>query len=64
MRPQRRDLFFLAVIAAIVALAIVFPRAQAFLELAAREFRILWWLVILIAVLLYLGSLKNRRRDK
>ena len=59
---QRRDLLFFALIIGVVALAIVFPRAQAFVELAAREFRILWWLLVIAGVAIYLGTLKNRRR--
>ena len=35
-------------------LFLVFPRALTFLELAARELRYLWWLVLLVALGLWL----------
>jgi hypothetical protein len=44
----------LVVIAAAIALFFLFPKAFAFAELAARELRYLWWLVLLVALSLFL----------
>lgn len=38
---------FLIVAAAFAALFLLFPRALAFTEMAARELRYLWWLILL-----------------
>ena len=35
---------------AVVLLFVLFPRTLAFVELAARELRYLWWLVLLAAL--------------
>ena len=44
----------------VVTLCIFFPRFLAFLELAMRELRYLWWLILLVAVGTYLTF---RKRD-
>lgn len=41
------------VVALVVVLCLLFPRMLAFVELAARELRYLWWLVLLAAVGVY-----------
>lgn len=46
----RRNLALLATVLGAVVLCLVFPRVLAFVELAARELRYLWWLVLLLAV--------------
>ena len=38
----------------IAVLFLVFPRALAFVEMAARELRYLWWLILLIALAIWL----------
>ena len=38
----------------VVILCLLFPAAYAFVELAARELRYLWWLVLLLALAVWL----------
>lgn len=45
-------LFVLLVV--IVVLVLLFPPALKFVELAARELRYLWWLVLLLALAVWL----------
>ena len=40
--------------AVLAVLFLVFPRAYAFVEMAARELRYLWWLILLIALAIWL----------
>jgi hypothetical protein len=41
-------------LAVIVLLVLLFPPALKFVELAARELRYLWWLVLLLALAVWL----------
>jgi hypothetical protein len=41
-------------LAVIVVLVLLFPSALKFVELAARELRYLWWLVLLLALAAWL----------
>jgi hypothetical protein len=51
MNPRLRATIQLLVLVGVVALLFVlFPRTLAFAELAARELRYLWWLVLLVAL--------------
>lgn len=61
--PLRRKIAWLAATAMIVALCVIFPRVAAFAELAARELRYLWWLVLIAAVGFYLAFFAGRKRD-
>jgi hypothetical protein len=46
MNPRLRALLQLGIlVAVIVALFLLFPRAFGFVEMAARELRYLWWLI-------------------
>ena len=38
----------------ILVLFLVFPKAFAFVEMAARELRYLWWLILLVALAAWL----------
>jgi hypothetical protein len=38
----------------IVLLAVLFPPVMEFVEMAARELRYLWWLVLLVLIALWL----------
>ena len=44
----------LVLLAVLVALVLLFPPALKFVELAARELRYLWWLVLLLALAVWL----------
>ncbi len=55
MSPRARAVSQLAVLLAVViALVLLFPRAYAFVEMAARELRYFWWLVLLVALAIWL----------
>jgi hypothetical protein len=55
MSPRTRAILRVAVLLAVVGLLmLLFPRAYAFAEMAARELRYFWWLILLVGVwLLY-----------
>jgi hypothetical protein len=40
-----------------------FPRVLAFVELAARELRYFWWLILLVAVSVWLIFFFGKKRD-
>lgn len=48
--PSRSTITLLAAVGVMIALCLIFPRALAFVELAARELRYLWWLVLMLAL--------------
>jgi len=51
MNPRAIALLKLAVLLVVVTvLILLFPPAQEFVEMAARELRYLWWLVLLFAL--------------
>lgn len=55
MNPRARALLQIGVLAAVViVLCLLFPRAFAFVEMAARELRYLWWLILLVALAIWL----------
>ncbi len=55
MTPRNRTLIQLAVLVAVIGgLILFFPRALAFTEMAARELRYFWWLILLIALAIWL----------
>ena len=63
MNPRLRAVLQLLVLIGIVALLFfLFPRAFAFVEVASRELRYLWWLILLIALATWLIWSAGRRR--
>jgi len=55
MNPRVRATLQIGVLlSVIVVLFLVFPAALGFVEMAARELRYLWWLVLLIALATWL----------
>ena len=55
MNPRLRAALQVGVLLAVViVLFLVFPRALAFVEMAARELRYLWWLILLVALAIWL----------
>jgi len=55
MNPRVRATLQIGVLLlVIVVLFLVFPAALGFVEMAARELRYLWWLVLLIALATWL----------
>ena len=63
MNPRMRAIVQLGILAAVVVgLFLVFPRTYAFVELAARELRYLWWLILLVALAAWLIWGASRKR--
>jgi len=55
MNPRLRAALQVGVLLAVIAvLFLVFPGAFGFVEMAARELRYLWWLILLIALAIWL----------
>ena len=62
MNPRVRAALQLGLLLAVVAvLFLVFPAAFRFVEMAARELRYLWWLILLIALAIWLIWGMNRK---
>lgn len=53
--------WFLAIIV-LIALCFIYPGVAAFAELAARQLRYLWWLVLIAAIGIYFAFFFGRRR--
>ena len=55
MNPRLISLLKIAVVVAVIMILVfTFPRALAFVEMAARELRYLWWLILLLALGIWL----------
>lgn len=55
MTPRQRAGIQLAVlVAVIVTLCLLFPSVLRFVELGAREIRYLWWLILIVALAVWL----------
>jgi hypothetical protein len=53
--PRQRAALQIAVLVAVVVLLFVlYPRAFAFVEMAARELRYFWWLILLVLLAAWL----------
>jgi len=55
MNPRARAALQIGVLLAVLlVLVLVFPRAYAFVEMAARELRYFWWVILLVALAVWL----------
>lgn len=65
MTPRQRAIAQIAVLAGVFLLLLLFfPGAYAFVELAAREIRYLWWVVLLVALAVWLiWGVSRKPRD-
>lgn len=55
MNPRRRALLQTAILVIVLGLLmLMFPRAYRFGEMAARELRYFWWLVLLVSLAIWL----------
>ncbi len=55
MTPKLRGALQLAILLGVFALLLfLFPRALVVVEMAARELRYLWWIVLLVALAFWL----------
>jgi hypothetical protein len=62
-RPTNRFIAFAIAGILVVALCLLFPRALAFAELAARQLRYFWWLVLIAAVGVYLAFFAGKKKN-
>lgn len=54
MNPRLRAIIQVCILLGLlVALVLLFPRAYAFVEIAAREVRYFWWLILLVALAIW-----------
>ena len=58
---RRYVAWFIAVLL-LAATCLVFPRALAFVELAARELRYLWWLILIAALGVWLAFFSRAKK--
>ena len=55
MNPRARAALQIAILVAVlVALVLIFPRAYAFVQMAARELRYFWWVILVAALAIWL----------
>jgi uncharacterized protein with PQ loop repeat len=55
MNPRTRALLRAGILVAVlVGLFVFFPRALAFAEMGARELRYFWWVILLVALAIWL----------
>lgn len=55
MNPRTRASLQIGLLALVIlGLLLVFPRALGFVEMAARELRYFWWLILLLALAVWL----------
>ncbi len=55
LRPRTKGgMQLLLLVGVLVVLALLFPPAFAFVEMAARELRYFWWLILLVALAIWL----------
>jgi hypothetical protein len=57
----KRFAAILVIAAFFVGACLAFPRVLAFVELAARELRYFWWLVLILALGVWLAFFVGRR---
>lgn len=62
MPPGRRLVAYSIAFLILGALCLLFPRALAFVELAARELRYLWWLILIAAFGLWLAFFASAKK--
>ncbi len=65
MTSTTKKQLFALVVAAIffTGACLLFPRVLAFAELAARELRYLWWLILILALGVWLAFFVGRKRE-
>jgi hypothetical protein len=55
MNPRNIALLKIAsLVVVVVALILIFPKALGFVEMGAREVRYLWWMILLLALAVWL----------
>jgi hypothetical protein len=62
MTPRTRATLQIGLLGLVLlGLLVLFPRALAFVEMAARELRYFWWLILMVALALWLIWAGRRR---
>ena len=62
MNPRARaGCQLLVLLGVLVALTLLFPPVLAFVELAARELRYFWWLILLVGLAIWLIWVVGRK---
>ena len=61
MRGPRLIAFFIALVM-LATMCLLFPRVLAFVEIASRELRYLWWLVLITAFAIWLVFVGKSRK--
>ena len=59
----KRNLGLLVGVVLLFAVCLAFPRVLAFAELAARQLRYFWWLVLMLALGVWLAFFFGKKRD-
>jgi len=55
MNPRLRAALQIGILLVVLAvLVLIFPRAYAFVQMAARELRYFWWIILLVALAIWL----------
>ena len=64
MSPFLRIIAGLAVISLLVSTCLIFPRVLGFFEMALRELRYIWWLVLIAAFGIWLAFFSGGKKSK
>lgn len=59
---RNRILAYVIALLLLAGLCMVFPRVLAFVELAARELRYFWWLILIVAFGVWLAFFSKYRK--
>jgi hypothetical protein len=62
-RKRQRNILLIGLGLVAVAAVLAFPRVLAFVELAAREIRYLWWLVLQVAIGIWLTFFYGKKGE-
>jgi asparagine N-glycosylation enzyme membrane subunit Stt3 len=65
MSPHtRKNILVAALVLLAIALCLVFPRMRMFSQIFMREFRFLWWLLLIAGVAIYFSVIRGRRNKR
>ena len=62
MPTGRRLVAYIIALFILLVICLLFPRALAFVELAARELRYLWWLILIAAFGIWLAFFTGTKK--
>ena len=62
-RSTLRSIGLIIALGFLLGICFIFPRIFAFAELAARELRYVWWLVLIFSIGLWLAFSLGKKRD-